>query len=263
MRFSLNGAVASDEDVDCYRWWGLQAVAPKDIRDALEKNPSGEPFILEINSGGGDVIAGFEMYSLLRGAAVPVRAEVQSLAASAASVVLMGADTAAASPVAQVMIHLPSTAALGNQLELQKSVQMLDSITESILNAYEKKSRGKITREELRKMMDNETFLSAQRALEIGLLDEIIDETDEKKEMNTARFTIMNAFGGLPDIAKLRALYEKDRNEKPEKEPLEEPPEKQLAAQKRRRLLALAEADCNYIKNFLEVSQYERKAKTP
>lgn len=253
MRFSLNGHIVSDGSVKLYRKAGFLVACPKDIKEALEKNPKNEPFVLEINSGGGDVMAGFEMYSLLRGASVPVRAEVQSIAASIASVILMGADTAAASPVAQVMIHLPSTVALGNQLELQKSVQMLDSITESILNAYEKKSRGKITREELRKMMNHETFLSAQRALEIGLLDEIIDETDETQKTNTARFTIMNAFGGLPDIAKLRAIYEKDRNEKPEKEQSEETPEKRRLAQKQRRLLALAEADCNYMKNLLEV----------
>lgn len=143
MRFSLNGTITNDEEVDFYRWFGCSVVAPKDIRQALQDNPAGETFILEINSIGGNVAAGFEIYSLLRGATVPVRAEVQSIAASAASVVLMGADTAA-SPVAQVMIHLPSTQICGNQIVSGRGVQMLESVTDSILNAYEKKVAEKL-----------------------------------------------------------------------------------------------------------------------
>lgn len=236
----MNGIIAADDDAEFYNWCGFQAVAPKDVRKALEDTPTGETFVLEINSNGGDVMAGFEMYSLLRGASVPVRAEVQSLAASAASVVLMGADTAAASPVAQIMIHLPSTTMQGNQLTFRQGIQMLDSVTNSILNAYEKKSRGKITRQELRNLMDEETFLPAQRALEIGLLDEILEETDEKQTANTARLTITNAFGGLPDIKKLRAIYEAGGK----------PPTSPGAAQKRRNLIALAEADLRCIEQI-------------
>ena len=116
MRYNLKGTICADEDAPIYRWFGLAAVSPSDIRQALADNPAGEEFVLEINSGGGSVYAGFEMYSLLRGAAVPTRAEVQSLAGSAASVVLAGADVAAASPVGQVMIHLPSTCLLYTSL---------------------------------------------------------------------------------------------------------------------------------------------------
>ena len=168
MRYSLNGHIVADGDAPILRWWGIPASCPADIRGALAQNPEGEEFVLEINSGGGSVFAGFEMYSLLRNASrqgVHTRAEVQSLAGSAASVVMAGADTAAVSPVGQVMIHLPSTITEGNQGVHRESVQMLESITESIIAAYEGKVRGKTSHDALRRLMDRETFLSARAAL--------------------------------------------------------------------------------------------------
>ena len=66
MRYSLNGHIVADGDAPILRWWGIPASCPADIRGALAQNPEGEEFVLEINSGGGSVFAGFEMYSLLR-----------------------------------------------------------------------------------------------------------------------------------------------------------------------------------------------------
>ena len=68
MRYSLNGHIVADGDAPILRWWGIPASCPADIRGALAQNPEGEEFVLEINSGGGSVFAGFEMYSLLRNA---------------------------------------------------------------------------------------------------------------------------------------------------------------------------------------------------
>lgn len=204
MRYSLNGMISSDEDAPIWRWFGWQAVSPSDIRNALADNPAGEEFVLEINSGGGSVYAGFEMYSVLRGAKVPTRAEVQSLAGSAASVVLAGVDTAASSPVGQVMIHLPSTCTEGNQIAHKESVQMLEAVTGSILSAYELKCNGKTTRDALRRMMDKETFLTAKEAMDAGLIDEIIGDTDDAA---ASTLDVFNAACGMPDLAKMRAAY--------------------------------------------------------
>lgn len=218
--------ISSDDDVKIWKWYGYQAVCPKDIRQALADNPEDEDFVLEINSGGGSVYAGFEMYTLLRSANVPTRAEVQSLAASAASVVLAGVDVAAASPVGQVMIHLPSTFTEGNQIVHKESIQMLEAVTSSIIAAYEKKCRGKTSRDALRRMMDKETFLTAQEALDAGLIDEIIGE--EK----VAPMNVFNAAGGIPDIVKLRAAYREAHPQKTDD-----------AKQARARAIALAEAN--------------------
>lgn len=242
MRYSLNGIIASDEDAPIYRWFGMAAVGPADIRQALADNPAGEEFVLEVNSGGGSVYAGFEMYSLLRGAKVPTRAEVQSLAGSAASVVLMGADTAAASPVGQVMIHLPSTITEGNQTVHRESVQMLEAVTSSIIAAYEGKCRGKTSRDALRRMMDRETFLTAREALDAGLIDEIIGEDGGAKPQN-----VFNAAGALPDIEKLRAAYREANPQTPPEPPVSD---SNTAKQARARAIALAGAECDITNNY-------------
>lgn len=241
MRYNLKGTICADEDAPIYRWFGLAAVSPSDIRQALADNPAGEEFVLEINSGGGSVYAGFEMYSLLRGATVPTRAEVQSLAGSAASVVLAGADVAAASPVGQVMIHLPSTWTEGNQIVHRESVQMLEAVTGSIIAAYETKVKGKTSRDALRRMMDRETFLTAQEALDAGLLDEIIG-ADAGAPVNP--MNVFNAVGGAPDIEKLRAAYREahaDGGTPPAPEETDKPVSNWNTA--RARAIALAEAE--------------------
>lgn len=241
MRFSLNGHIVADSDAPILRWWGIPAACPADIRSALAENPAGEEFVLEINSGGGSVFAGFEMYSLLRNASrqgVHTRAEVQSLAGSAASVVLAGADTAACSPVGQVMIHLPSTVTEGNQGVHRESVQMLESITESIIAAYESKVGGKTSHDALRRMMDRETFLSAKAALEAGLIDEIIGEEQPGEPLDPRNF--YNAVGAVPDMDKLRAAYIAAQSQSQEPEP--QPPVSNLDTA-RKRAIAIAEAE--------------------
>ncbi len=241
MRYNLKGTICADEDAPIYRWFGLAAACPADIRQALADNPAGEEFVLEINSGGGSVYAGFEMYSLLRGAKVPTRAEVQSLAGSAASVVLAAVDTAAASPVGQVMIHLPSTYTEGNQIVHRESVQMLEAVTGSIIAAYEAKCKGKTSRDALRRMMDRETFLTAQEALDAGLIDEIIGAEDgaPANPMN-----VFNAAGGMPDIEKLRAAY-REAHQSGGDPQAGKPDDDAETAQARARAIALAEADMN------------------
>ena len=238
MRYNLKGTICADEDVPVYKFIGLPAVSPADIRQALADNPAGEEFVLEINSGGGSVYAGFEMYSILRGAKVPTRAEVQSLAGSAASVVLAAVDTAAASPVGQVMIHLPSTYTEGNQIVHRESVQMLEAVTGSIIAAYEAKCRGKTSRDALRRMMDRETFLTAQEALDAGLIDEIIG-ADEGAAASP--LDVFNAAGGAPDIEQMRAAYRAANS--PGGNPPPAPTLDDGEAQARARAIALAEAE--------------------
>ena len=115
MRVTLNGIVAADDDVEIYQWFGYSAFSPKAVRDAVAATPEGEDLVLEINSGGGSVFAGSEIYSVLRASSVHTVAEVQSLAASAASYLCLGCDEVQISPVAQMMIHLPATYTEGNR----------------------------------------------------------------------------------------------------------------------------------------------------
>lgn len=216
MRVTCNGYVVPDDDAWIYRYFGYQVICPADIRQAIQDNPEGEELILEINSGGGSVFDGFEMYSVLRGANIPTRAEIQSLAASAASTIALGCDQVWISPVGQMMIHLPSTITEGDRVAHKESIKILDGITQSILNGYELKVKGKRSREELARMMASSTWMPAQEALDAGLVDGILYLDEEEailpRNITNAAGGALRAvagFSGLPDAAMLRAEYQR------------------------------------------------------
>lgn len=215
MRVTLNGIVSADEDLEIYEWFGFRAFSPETVRQAIRDNPVGEELVLEINSGGGSVMAGSEIYSVLRSASgLQTRAEIQSLAASAASYLALGCDVVMISPVAQMMMHLPSTWTSGDRNEHRASIHLLDTIRDSILNAYELKSKGKTSREELKRMMDATTWLTAQEAKDAGLVDGILFEDEggpilPQDIMNSvgAGVRALGANSGAPDITQLRAEF--------------------------------------------------------
>ena len=192
MRTQLNGYVVGDEDLWLYDWFEIPAFSPQRVRGVLEQCPEEEELILEINSGGGSVFAGFEMYSVLQSSGADTVAEVQSLAASAASVVMLGCREVRASPVAQVMIHLPTVQTEGDRSVHQTSIGVLDSITESILNAYTVKCGARSTRDELRQLMKTSTWMTAPEAKGLGLVDKIVGE----ETIDSA--AILNCAGGMP-----------------------------------------------------------------
>lgn len=197
MRMQINGEIVMSDDKWIYDWFGLESTAPADIRTALSGLEDGEELTLEINSGGGVVWAGFEIYSLLRQSGRQCVAEVQSLAGSAASTILQGCSVRRMSPVAQVMIHNPAIRVAGNAAVLEQAHQLLDATRESILNAYELRCGAKCSREELGRMMDEERWMSAQEAIEHGLADEIMTQGDETAPAwAEAGLTITNAAGG-------------------------------------------------------------------
>lgn len=209
MRTQLNGYIVSDEDAGVYRLFGYSVSCPADIRRAVAENPPGETLTVEINNYGGSMFAGFEMYSVLQGADCDTEAEVQSVAASAASTAMLGCKRVRATPVAQVMMHNPAIAADGNQHAHRKTAKDLDKFAQSILNAYELKCRGKKTREQLKAMMDAETWLPVQEALEAGLVDEVIGGgsllPDQVVNCVGGGLRALCGAGGLPSAAELRA----------------------------------------------------------
>lgn len=229
MRTQLNGYIVADEDAWIYRFFGYSVCCPADIRKAVAENPPGETLTVEINNYGGSMFAGFEMYSVLQGADCDTEAEVQSVAASAASTAMLGCKRVRATPVAQVMIHNPAIAADGNQYDHRKTAKDLDKFAQSILNAYELKCRGKKTREQLKTMMDAETWLPVQEAVEAGLVDEIIGGAQllPPQVVNCVGggLRVLCGAGGLPGAAELRAkkaaldAQDGDPGDTPEEEP--------------------------------------------
>lgn len=206
IRLKLNGEVVSSDDKWLYDWFEIESFSPRDVREMLDSNTD-EELTLEVNSYGGNAFAGFEIYSLLRSAKCRTVAEVQSLAASAASTIVCACSVVRMSPVAQMMIHLPSVCTKGNQNEHKASIRYLDSVTEGIINGYELKSRGKATRAELENLVRRETWLSAREALDLGLADEIIG-ADAEPAPAIAPSAVYNSLD-VPTAAELLARYNK------------------------------------------------------
>lgn len=206
----MNGYVVPDDDAETYRFFGFGVVSPKDVRQAIADNPAGETLTLEVNSGGGNMFAGYEIYTILKAANIPTEVEIQSLAGSAMSVAAIGADVVRASPVAQFMIHLPSLRTEGDSTEHKRSLQALNSFKASVLNAYELKCAGKKTRSELDAMLRAETWLPVQDAIAAGFVDEVLYDEEgviAAQAVMCAQTGIraLATAGGLPDIAELRA----------------------------------------------------------
>lgn len=223
-RHKLTGKVMDNDSAELYRWFGYRDLCcPEDVRKALESDEDDE-IVFEINSMGGSVYSGFEMYSLIAASGKRVCAEVQSIAASAMSVVAAACETVRMSPVANMMIHRSSIwGSGGDSEELRQDAQMLDTIDESILNAYERKAGDKCSRERLRGMMEKETFLTAQEAIEIGLADEMIEKDGEAgadpagAAASIGRAVMPMVMNALPPIEDLRRI-KNERQDKTEAE---------------------------------------------
>ena len=184
MKINLYGDIASDSDVWLYELFGESCYSPKMLRDALEKLPADEDLVVEINSPGGSVWAGFELYSLLKQCRNRTEAHLIAMAASAATTVMCGCDTVLASPVAQVMVHQPSVFAYGsyNNEDARQLKQFLDSIKASIVNAYAAKAGDKASRRKLEQLVDDSTWMPVQDAMAVGLVDGLLDLDEEEQE---------------------------------------------------------------------------------
>ena len=125
-----------------------------------------------INSPGGDCVAAAQIYNMLSNYKGKVTVKIDGIAASAASVIAMAGDTVLVSPVSMLMIHNPATMAWGDHAEMQKAMDMLSEVKESIINAYVLKTG--LSRPRLSHLMDAETWMDANKAVELGFADDIM-----------------------------------------------------------------------------------------
>lgn len=146
---------------------------------ANELNAGSGPVTIWLNSPGGDVVAAAQIYNMLIDYPGTVTVNIDGIAASAASVIAMAATKVAMSPVSMLMIHNPATMAVGDKDELARAMNMLDSVKESILNAYQEKTN--LSRAKLSKLMDAETWMDARAAIDMGFADELL--TGERNPM--------------------------------------------------------------------------------
>lgn len=185
MTIELFGEIVSDDWVWIYELFGIPCCCPRNVRDAIRDLPEGEDLILEINSPGGDVWAGFEIYGLLQACKASTEAHIIAMAASAATTVMCGCDLVLASPVAQIMIHQPAAYVEEylNNTGTRQLQNFLDSVKASIINSYVIKCAGKTSRKKLEQLVDDSTYMPAQDALELGLIDGYLDLDDAQADL--------------------------------------------------------------------------------
>lgn len=161
--------------IDSESFWGDE-ITPQMFRDELYAEEG--DITLWVNSPGGNVFAAAEIYTMLRDYPGNVTVRIASIAASAASVVAMAGNVVQMSPTALIMIHDPSTIAMGNAKDMEKAITTLNEVKESIINAYAFKTG--LTRNRISKLMSDETWLNAKKAVELGFADEILFENKPK-----------------------------------------------------------------------------------
>lgn len=170
-RIDIIGAIVPNDDVWIYNWFEMDCTSPKMVNDALLK-AAGNDIDVYINSGGGDVFSGSEIYSALRAYEGKVNIHIVGIAASAASVIAC-AGHSDISPTAMVMIHNVSSSARGDYHAMDKESEILQKANKAVSAAYETKCG--ISEQEALKMMDRESWMTAKEAVELGLVDEIAE----------------------------------------------------------------------------------------
>ncbi|HEP1429746.1 head maturation protease, ClpP-related [Streptococcus dysgalactiae] len=184
-------------------WFGDE-VTPRLFKEEL--NRSSGDIKLWINSPGGDVFAASQIYNMLMEYKGDVHVQIDSLAASAASVIAMAGTTVSMSPVAMMMIHNPWTIAQGEAKDMEKVIEMLGEIKESIINAYE--LRTGLSRTKLSHLMDSESWFNAKKAIELGFADKILFDKQEEHGMETESYSFSRTAAQQDLLVKMQAKLE-------------------------------------------------------
>ncbi len=148
-------------------------MTPQLFRDEL--NAGSGDITLWINSPGGDCIAAAQIFNMLSDYPGHITVKIDGIAASAASVIAMAGDEVLMSPVSMMMIHNPATGAFGDYTDMQKAIDMLSEVKESIINAYVRKTGQ--SRAKLSHLMDAVTWMNAGKAVELGFADGVLERT--------------------------------------------------------------------------------------
>ena len=195
----LYGTIASES-------WFDDDVTPQMFKDELFSGDG--DVVIYLNSPGGDCIAASQIYTMLMDYPGNVTIKIDGIAASAASVIAMAGTSVLMAPTSLMMIHNPMTAAFGSKDEMEKAIEMLEEVKESIINAYE--LRTGLSRARISHLMDSETWMNANRAIELGFADGML--TDEKI---TAEMPAFEFSDRAVEMALINKITRKTRQEKP------------------------------------------------
>ena len=195
----LYGSIGSDE------YW--DDISDKAFKQDIENLGDVENIILHINSPGGSVFSAVAIANTLKNHKAKITANIDGLAASAATIITSACDTVKMPKNALFMVHNPITFAYGNNQDMQKTLEMLNKVKNSIIETY--LNKAKTDKETLSELMDNETWMSAEEAKEYGFIDEILDENVEKEVIENKLIINNMAF----DISRFKNFKEKKNQE--------------------------------------------------
>ncbi len=195
----IYGTIASES-------WFDDDITPKMFRDELFADTG--PVTIWLNSPGGDCVAASQIYSMLIDYPGRVTVKIDGVAASAASVIAMAGTEVLMAPTALMMIHNPATVVVGDHNDMKAAIKMLDEVKQSIINAYS--IRTGLSDEELSRMMEAETWMSARKAISLGFADGILEDS-KRAVMDMAAFSYAQKTTDEALMKKLVARYSKPK----------------------------------------------------
>lgn len=205
---NIKGDIVDNSTAQFYEYFGMDAVSPSGVSQQLADGDDDE---IEVNiaSNGGDLFAASEIYTMLKSDPRNVTVNVQGLAASSASIIAMAGDVVNIAPTAQMMIHQVWSNTQGNADDMRSSADSLDSADQAVVNAYAMKTG--LDPEAILSMMQQETWMNAQEAVDKGFADKIMF-VDEKQPQ------LVNATHSIPSrkaINKFLTMMAKSSVDKP------------------------------------------------
>lgn len=185
-KVEIKGVIVSNDYQQVYDYYGIDATSPLKVSKQIGA-AQGDTLNIEINSGGGDIFAGSEIYTMIKSYQGHKEVNIVGLAASSASVIAMSGDKVKISPTGQFMMHNVSAVSAGDYRDMDKMSEELKIANDGIANAYMiKTNKG---REEILDLMDKETWLSATKAVELGFADEVMFVGDNSPLLVASAYT--------------------------------------------------------------------------
>lgn len=206
----MNGPISGET------WWGDE-VTPENFRNELFSQTG--PVTIWLNSPGGDCIAASQIFAMLMDYKDDVTIKIDGIAASAATVIAMAGTKVLMAPTALMMIHNPSTWASGEAKDMQKTIDVLAEVKESIINAYQCKTD--LSHTVLSHMMDEETWMDSKKAVQLGFADGIIDGGGTVDDgINNSGYLFSSVLSGQKMYNRMVEQHKQTSITEPEPEPV-------------------------------------------
>ena len=183
--YNIQNKAGASTDVYIFNEIGMWGITAQDFITDI-KDLKDTPINLRINSLGGDVFDGLAIYNIIKKRTAKTTVYIEGIAASIATIIALGADEVVMSENSLFMIHNASGGAMGESKDLQKTADILVKITEQLAEVYQAKTG--LSKEAILDMMDEETWLSATEAFELGFIDTISDAIKVAAKYDVSKF---------------------------------------------------------------------------